>query len=247
MNSQIAIIKIEFKLLLRNFFSVFFALFFPVSMLLLFGEMYGNAATEFYDGKGAMDVLVSSYICMIMAVTGIMTLPLTVAQYRERKILKRFRATPIKERHILFSQLASNIILTIIGIALLIIVAIIRYKISLYGNVFLVILAGFLVASSTFSIGLLIAGVSKNGKSAVAISNIIYFPTLFLSGATIPLEMFPKSLQNFSNIFPLTHGIKLLKGLWHGEAISGFYTEIIILAVTTIVATIIAIKYFKWE
>lgn len=247
MKTQMMIIKTEFKLLMRNFFSVFFAVFFPVSMLLIFGEIYGNEPAEFYGNKGAMDVLVSAYICMVMAVTGIMSLPLTIAQYRERKILKRFRATPIKVHHILLSQVVSNIILTIIGISLLIIVGILRYKIKLYGNVFIVCLVGLLVACSTFSIGLLIAGVSKNGKSATAIANLVYFPTLFLSGATMPLEMFPKSLQAVSNLFPLTHGIKLLRGAWHGESMKDYPLEIGILLIIIAITTGIAIKFFKWE
>lgn len=247
MNSLIAITKIEFKLLLRNFFSVFFTLFFPVGMLLIFGEIYGNDPSDFYGGKGAMDILVSSYICMVMAVTGIMSLPLTVAQYRERKILKRFRATPIKEKDILFSQMIANVILTIIGIAVLIIVGILRYNIKLYGNIFVVIIAASLVMCSMYSIGLLIAGVSKNGKSATSIAYIIYFPMLMLSGATLPLEMFPKNIKILANILPLTHGVKLLRGVWHNESILNFKLEVGILLAISIVASGIAIKFFKWE
>lgn len=247
MRSLVTITKIEFKLILRNFFSVFFAIFFPVSMLLIFGEIYGNEPSEFYGGKGAMDILVSSYICMVMAVTGIMSLPLTVAQYRERKILKRFRATPIKEMDILFSQMLANILLTLFGIVALVIVAILRYNIKLYGNVFVVIIAGTMVMLCMYAIGLMIAGVSKNGKSATSIAYIVYFPMLMLSGATMPLEMFPKSIKTVANILPLTHGVKLLRGVWHNESILNYKLEVAILLGVSIVATGFAIKFFKWE
>jgi ABC-2 type transport system permease protein len=215
--------------------------------MLIFGEMYGNEPTPFYNGKGAMDVSVSAYICMVTAVTGIMSLPLTVSQYRERKILKRFRATPITEGNILFSQVIANIILTLVGISLLLLLGVIKYDVKLYGNPVIVFGTGLLVALAMFSVGLLIAGVSKNGKSATAIANLIYFPMLFLSGATFPYEMLPDGIKTFSNILPLTHGVKLMRGAWFGEPILDYSLEIAILFFATAICTFFSIKFFKWE
>lgn len=53
-----------------------------------------------------------------------------------------------------------------------------------------------------FSIGILIAALAKNAKAASAIGNLIYFPMLFLSGASFPYEMLPKGVQKFSDILP---------------------------------------------
>lgn len=247
MKNQLAITIIELKLSLRNFMSIFFAIAFPPMMLLLFGEMYGNTPNEMFGGRGPIDVLVPSYICMVIAVTGIMSLPLTIASYRERKILKRFKATPINQGNILFAQVISNLILTCIGITVLLIIGVIRYKLKFHGNLFFTLAAWLLIVTSIFSIGLVISGVAKNGKTAAALSYIIYFPMIFLSGATMPLEMFPNILQKISNILPLTHGVKLLRGMWFNESIFDYTTELIILICITIVCTITSIKFFKWE
>ncbi len=247
MNKRLMIISIEFKLLLRNYMNMFFALFFPVMMLLLFGEMYGNEPSEFFNGRGGMDVMVPSYICMIVAVTGIMSLPLTVAQYRERKILKRFKATPIKQSDILLAQIISNLLLTLVGIGLLLTIGKIRFNLHFYGNPILAIIVLLFIILSVFAIGLLVSGVASNGKSATAISYIIYFPMLFLSGATMPIEMFPASLKKISNVLPLTHAVKLFKGIWFGESLFDFTKEIVILLIVIIVCMTLAIKMFKWE
>ena len=109
------VVTVELKLISRDFLTLFFALAFPVMILLLFGTMYGNEPSEFNDGFGGVDASVPGYICMIIAVTGIMTLPLTLAQYRDRKILKRFMITPVKPMEILLSQLTANTITTFAG------------------------------------------------------------------------------------------------------------------------------------
>jgi ABC-2 type transport system permease protein len=247
MNKLVMITKIEFKLFLRNFFSVFFAFAFPVGMLLLFGGIYGNEPVEFFGGHGTIDVTVPSYFCMIIAVTGLMSLPLTVAQYRERKILKRFMATPINPSGILISQVIVNFIITVLGMVVLIVVGKIVFDLHFLGRVLPTIFSFLLITLSMFSLGLLIAGVSPNGKTANAISYLIYFPMLFLSGATMPIEIMPKSIANIAKVLPLTHGVELLKGIWLGGKLSDYLLEIIVLLCIFAVCTTIAVKSFKWE
>lgn len=71
------ICKTELKLFLRDFFSFFFALVFPVLMLLLFGGIYGNAPVYEGTDTGMMDISVPAYAVMVTGVTGLMSLPLS--------------------------------------------------------------------------------------------------------------------------------------------------------------------------
>jgi len=75
---------------------------------------------SFYGGFGYVDVLVPAYLGVILSVNGIMSLPLTLVEYREKKILKRFMATPMKPSYIIISQTSSlNFAITVIGFLLL--------------------------------------------------------------------------------------------------------------------------------
>lgn len=57
-------------------------------------------------------------------------------------------------------------------------------------------------------------------KSVNAVTSLVYFPMLFLSGATIPYELFPSGLQKVANVLPLTQGIKLMKAVSMGVVFS---------------------------
>ncbi len=241
------ITALEWKLANREFITLFFALVFPVLMLLLFGSIYGNEPNEFMGGFGTVDVSTPGYINMIIAVTGLMSLPLTLAQYRERKILKRFMATPIKPIEILLSQFIVNIMMTIMGLIVLIVVGKIVFDLHFFGNLFEALVAFVIILLSIFSIGLFVAGISKNMKVATAVSYIIYFPMLFLSGATMPLEIMPQSIINISKALPMTYGVSLLKGIWLGDHLSDFPIDIIVLVCITLVFGGLAVKFFKWE
>ncbi len=247
MNAWVMISVVEFKLLFRNFYSVFFAFAFPVGMLLLFGSIYGNEPVESFGGFGTIDLTAPAYMCMVIAVTGLMSLPLTVAQYRERKILKRFMASPINPSRILTAQVIVNLIMTVMGMAALLIVGALVFRLQVYGSFWPILFSLFLITISMFSIGLVIAGVSSNGRMATVLSYLIYFPMLFLSGATIPIEIMPDHVSHFAKVLPLTHGVELLKRVWTGGALADSFQNILVLSGVFLVCALLSVKAFRWE
>ena len=247
MKSQIQWFAIEFKCFFRNFTAVFFTFIFPVLLLVLFGEIYGNDPTPLFDGLGTVDASVPAYICMVICVTGIMSLPLSLTSYREKKILKRFKATPTTPIQIIVAQILVNLLMTVIGSVLLVLVAEWRYDISFDGNILYVGIAFLLSILCVFSIGFVIASVINNSKSATALSNVVYFPMLFLSGATMPLETLPDSIKEISEFIPLTHAVKLMKAAWTGKSLLDYSIEIIVLGSIAIVCIIVSLVFFKWD
>ncbi|MFU2158284.1 ABC transporter permease [Caldisericum sp. AR60] len=247
MKALFELTKVQFKLTLRNFVVAFFSFAFPVFMLLMFGGIYGNKPTPFYGGHGTVDVMVPSYVGMIIAVTGLMNLPLTIAEYRDRKILKRFMATPLKPYYIIVSQVMVNFVTTLIGLLLLVITGKLVFNLHYLATGPSFILAFLLSIFSIFSFGFLIASIAPNALAATAIANLVYFPMLFLSGATIPFEVMPKIMISISKIVPLTYVVDLLKNTWLGSNLSNCTRDIIVLFIILIVSFFISALTFKWE
>lgn len=87
------------------------------------------------------------------------------------------------------------------------------FNYQMNGSLLLFIGGYFLVMLSMYSIGMIIASLCPSVKIANVVCTFVYFPMLFLSGATIPFEIFPVFIQKIANILPLTHGIQLLKNI----------------------------------
>lgn len=237
----------ELKLASRNFMYMFFNFVFPPMILVIFGTTFGNQPDAFYGGYGAVDVLAPSYIPMILAIAGIMGLPLQLAMYRHYKILKRFRATPVSAGTIMWPHLIINALLCITGIILLIVVGKLAFDLQFMGNVFQFIAALLLSMVSIFSMGFMIAAVAPNNRSATLMANLIYFPMLFLSGSTLPRQVLPSAAITISKVMPLTHSVTLLQGIWLGGPLGDFGLELAILAGFAIICAAISIKAFRWE
>lgn len=238
---------IEIKLFLREPIGAFFTLVFPLMMLFLFGTIYGNDPSPYFDGYGTVDVSVPAYTAMIIGTTGIMGLSITMSAYREKGILRRLRATPLRPQVILAAQVVVIFLMTAVGMLMLILAGKLVYDLRFDGNMLSVALAFILGSLSFFSLGFVLASVMPTARTAQVVGMAIFYPMLFLSGAGLPLEMLPDGVRKFSNYLPLTHVVTLLRGLWTGDAWSQHTTEVIVLVSVLVVGVLISAKAFKWE
>lgn len=230
---------IEFKIFTRTFMNLFFALLFPAIMMLAFGSIYGK--------YGSTDLSIPAYICMEIAMIGLMSLPIAISTYREKKILKRFKASPMNPADILISQVLVNTAMTILGSILLVVTGVLLYDVNFQGNIFEFMAAFLISLVSLFSIGFLLASITPDVKSATAVCNIIYFPMIFLSGATMPLDMMPQIIVLISKILPLTYCVNLLSGIWSGGRLFDYQLELLVLTCMFIASVVISLIRFRWE
>ncbi|HDN79566.1 MAG: ABC transporter permease [Chloroflexi bacterium] len=237
----------EFKLYLREPTAAFFTLAFPLMMLFLFGSIYGNKPTPLFGGYGTVDVSVPAYTAMIIGSVSLLGIPVVIATFREKGILRRFRATPLRPQAILVSRIVVDFGMSLLGMALLVIAGKAVYNLRFEGNIFYVALAFALSALSFFSAGFLIASLAPTTRVAQTVGMVLFYPMLFLSGAAIPLEILPENIRRISNLLPLTYVVKLLKGMWFGESWGKHLVETAILAGILIVSTAISSRVFRWE
>ena len=91
--------RVETLLLLREPAAVLFTLALPLVLLALNGSG-GNEPNPYFGGAGVTDVLMAGYLVYVMATSAIMGLGETLADYRDRGILRRLRVTPIDPDHL---------------------------------------------------------------------------------------------------------------------------------------------------
>jgi len=238
---------VEAKLFLREFFGVFFNLAFPLLMLFIFGGIYGNTPSPFFGGQGSVDVMVPAYMAMLIGTSGLLTLTIIISTYREFGILRRYKATPLRPQTILIAELLVIVLMLILGVILLLACASLVFHLRFHGNALSVAGAFLLSSLSFFSLGFVLAGLLPSARSAQAVAMTIYFPMLFLSGATIPREALPLTIRSISQFLPMTHVVNLLRGLWIGDPWGKHLTEVVILAAVAAIGLVVAVKTFRWE
>jgi ABC-2 type transport system permease protein len=241
------LIRIEFLLYLREPIASFFTLACPILLLVLFGSIYGNKPNPFFGGRGTVDVSTPAYIGLIIGSTALMAIPIGLATYRERGILRRFRATPLRPGTIIAAEIVAHYAMTILGTVLLVAAARIGYGMRFSGNAAFVLAAFTLSTLSFFAMGFLLASLAPSARVAYVMGMVFYFPNIFLSGSTIPKEMFPPAIRAIGRFLPMTHIVSLLQGLWFGEPLGKHVGEILVLSGLLAVGALVSALTFRWE
>lgn len=209
-------LKNEMKLSLRDMNMVIFAICIPLVVLIILGIIYGNKpafeGAEYTFLEQSFGALTTIAICA----GGVMGLPLVVSDYRNRKILKRFKVTPVSPAMILAVQVVVYTIYSVTSLVFLYVVSAFFFGFQMLGSL-PVFLGGYvLVMLSIFSIGMMVGGISPNSQTASVIACLLYFPMLIFSGATLPYEVMPGALQKDNRYSAIDTGNKTFESCIFG-------------------------------
>jgi len=246
MNSLMKLTFIDMKLYFRNFVAIFFTLAFPVLMLLLFGGIYGNQPAAIFGGYGSVDITIPGYIAtIVIGTTAFMSLPMDITTQRQLGVLRRMRATPLHPGMVLASKLISNLLISLLGTALLVAIGVVVYHTHLPENWAAVLLGILLISVSLYALGLAMASLVRSANAARAVSFAVFFPMMFLSGGTLPGQFLPDAMRMVGKALPLTYSVNLLHDLWFGQGWD--LTAVLVLAGFMAAGIFLSVRFFKWE
>ena len=243
----VSLIGANLRLFVREPVGAFFTLAFPVMLVLIFGTIYGNEPEDMFDGRGAMDISMPAYTALILGSVGLVGVAINTSSYREAGVLRRFRITPLRPLAYIAADVVANLIMTLVGMAGVLVVGRLLYQVSFEGHALSVFLAVILSGTAMFAVGYLIAGLAPNARAAQVIGMVVLYPMLFLSGARIPLEVMSDSVRTISEYLPLTYVVRLLRGLWSGDPWGSLLLETGVLVGVLVICTALAVRLFRWE
>jgi ABC-2 type transport system permease protein len=244
----LALTVVQGKLFMREAFAFFFTLVFPLLLIVMFGAVFGNEPGGRFSGPyGYIDYSTPAITVLIIVSVGLMGIPIQTATARENKILRRFRATPMRPSTYVGATVVVYYLMSVVGMALTVVAAKLLFGLRFDGS-WLGVSAGFtLIAAAFFSVGYMIASVASTARIAQVVGQLLFFPMMFLSGAALPLQLMPEGVRSFAELLPMTHGVQLLQDLWFGGAWGDSIVHVLVLAGTLIVGLTLSARLFRWE
>jgi ABC-2 type transport system permease protein len=240
---------VEVKLLVREPLTLIFTFAFPLLVLLVLGQVFGNTPDpqqpEVFRNVGPMDYYLPGYIGLSIAAIGLIALPVHLASYRERGVLKRLRASGISARTVVGAQAIVAALAAFAGATTLVIVGFAVHHVhapeSLLG-----VLLGFVASLACFAaIGVLLGAVMPSARAAQGIGLMLFFAMMFLSGTDGPREILGDVMRSIGEAFPLTHSFIVMQDPWIGFGINE--ARLAIVLGVTVAAGVAAVRAFRWE
>jgi len=236
--------RIELRLFRREPAAVFFSLFFPALLALVIDAAFGHEKA--IGSFRVSDVNVPAVLAITLANIGLVSVPIVVADYKERCILKRYRTSPISIGWLLFVLVGVSFIMFTAGAILLIIATKIFFGLHFAGNPLVLGLLATLAAVTFSALGVMIGGLLGSARSAQALGSLLFFPAMFLSGAVFPVSSFPVGLRMLSHALPLTYLVEGLSYLWVGQSSPRVWQAFLAMLAMGAISVVAAYRTFRW-
>jgi imidazolonepropionase-like amidohydrolase/ABC-type multidrug transport system permease subunit len=242
MNSYLAQTEITLKLTFRDRTVIFFNYLFPLVFFFIFAQLFHA------EQGGAIIKVLTMVLTIGVLGTGFFGAGIRAVMDREANILRRFKVAPTSAGPILVASLITGLFNFLPSALMMVLLSHYRYGMPFPERWFSLLLFLSLGVLAFRALGLIIASVVNSMQESQIVIQILYFPMLFLSGATIPIEFLPNWVQAISQGLPSTHLMTGMQGiLGHNETIAENWSSALALLGTVVLGTLIGTKLFRWE
>lgn len=239
---------IEIKLLSREPLTLIFTFALPLLILLVLGGIWTSSDLGQGPGLGgrpAIDWYVPAYIGLVAASIGLISLPVHLASYRERGVLRRLRASGVSEWSILGSQLLVSLGIGIVGAVFMAVEGGVVYDASAPVQLPAFALAYMTGIAMFAAIGILLSAIIPSARAVQGLGLMLWFLMLFLCGPGSPLELLPTWLLRLGQALPLYHVVLALEYPWNGLGMNVVHQ--VVVGIGTVVVIVLAVRLFRWE
>jgi len=170
---------------------------------------------------------------------------------RQTLVLKRFFATPVRKEIIVVSEGIARMIFQLLSVVVIISIGYFFFDFTLYKG-WLTFIDMTLICALCIMVfmgfGFIVSSIAKNDSSIPIIANLIVMPQMLLAGTFFPIEVFPKWLQLFCKLLPLSFLNDALRKIsFYGAGFWEIRYDILALVIWGIIIYTVTIKIFKWE
>ncbi len=205
-------------------------------------ESPGHAHSDNYAA-----FLVPGLIGLNLLTMGLFAVGMVTVSYREKGKFRRLAVTPLPKWVFIMAQILQRVTVVALQTTLLLLAARIGFQISNQGSYLLFGLLVFAGTATFLAMGFALSSFASTVETYGAISNLVFFPMMLLSGVYFRLDNAPKWMQNAVSILPLSPYLRALRSVFNdGATLAGHGTGLAILGVWAVLCFVLAVKRFRW-
>ena len=241
MNTTVGrLVRAELRLMTRDPLVLTFVFAFPVVTMLIIGGSFGIKPNAAFNGADPAHWYVASYLTVVIAATGLVVVPVHLASYRERGVLRRFAAAGFPRWSFAITELVVGLVTTALAWLTLLLVAAPIYGVPAVHEGWRVATALLLGTVGFVSAGVILGSVLPSSRAAQAVGLLLFFPSFLLGAGGPPPHVMGATLRHIADVLPLTLVTNAARNPWLG--LGSATGSLALVAVLAVVATLVAAR-----
>jgi len=157
--------------------------------------------------------IVPGLIGVILTMTMVMLTSMAIVRERERGTLEQLIVSPVKNVELVVGKIVPYIIIGYVQITLILLAGRVVFGVPFLGSPALLYALSFMFIAANLALGLFFSTVAKTQQQAMQMSFFFLLPNILLSGFMFPFEAMPRPAQWLSQALPLTHFLRIVRGI----------------------------------
>jgi len=203
---------------------------------------------DFYnpERRSAVDI-VPALIGVILTLTMVLFTAVAIVRERERGNLELLITTPVSTVELMVGKIGPYIAIGLIQVTIVLLLGWILFHVPVVGSLATLYLAALLFIAASLGLGLLISTMAKTQFQAMQLTIFTFLPSILLSGFMFPFDGMPAFARWIGELLPLTHFIRLVRGvLLRGAGFGGMWPDVWpLLAFFAITMILAVLKFHK--
>ncbi|WP_231758241.1 ABC transporter permease [Microbulbifer elongatus] len=205
------------------------------------------SVVAFYNPQRVSAInIVPGLIGIILTMTMVMFTAVAIVRERERGNMELLIATPVSSAELMIGKVLPYGLIGLIQTSLILILGLLLFSVPVRGSLVDVYLAALLLILANLAMGLLISTRALSQFQAMQMTFFVFLPSILLSGFMFPFDGMPKAAQWLAEILPLTHFLRLIRGIMlRGAGLLELWPDLLALVVFIGVMMTLAILRFN--
>ena len=191
--------------------------------------------------------IVPGLIGIILTMTMVLFTAVAIVRERERGNMELLIATPVSSSELMIGKVLPFAGIGLIQTTLVLLLGAWLFDVPVRGSVLDVYAATILLILANLSLGLMISTKAQSQFQAMQMTFFVFLPSILLSGFMFPFSGMPKIIQYLAEVLPLTHFLRLIRGVMlRGASIFELWPEVLALvAFITLMMTTAILRFTK--
>jgi ABC-2 type transport system permease protein len=201
----------------------------------------------FYNPERRTPVfIVPGLVGVILTMTMMLMTALAIVRERERGTFEFLIATPVRRSEVMVGKILPYLAVGHVQVALVLGLGWLLFDVPLHGSAFDLGLGALPFLAAMLSMGLVISAAARTQFQATQMAFFFFLPSMLLSGFMFPFEAMPLPAQWIGELLPLTHFLRVARGvLMKGAPIQALGGEVAAIVAFLLAALLLAIATFR--
>ncbi|MCP5143923.1 MAG: ABC transporter permease [Gammaproteobacteria bacterium] len=150
---------------------------------------------------------------VILTLTMVLFTAIAIVRERERGNLELLITTPVRSLELMVGKILPYVVIGYVQVTLILLLGVFLFNVPIAGNLGDFFVGAGLFVLSVLTLGLMISTVASSQFQAFQLNLVTFLPQLLLSGYMFPFEGMPRPAQWLAELFPLTHFLRIARGI----------------------------------